>query len=405
MFARRTWQGWTLCALRTLTVAVTVWVLFAPARAHAYPWMIRHDYTACSACHSDPSGSGPLTAYGRVLGDVVLRTRPDTATGEAPRSAGFMFGLLPTPEWLELGGGLRGALLRVKVPGTPEVRRTILMQADLSATVHAGHFLASATGGYAHEGALGAAVTLGDKDNFVSREHYLGYYLNADSTLLLRAGRMNLPFGIRSIEHTLWARTVTRTNINDQQQFGVAFAWTLGALRGELMAILGNFQLRPDDYRERGYSTYIEGAVGSHFALGASSLITHRSLDTSSLKETWRQAHGVHVRYATPWNPLVLLSEWDYSLTSARGELWRKGVVGYAQADLEAAQGVHFLLTGEAQNVGVKSPPASYGVWLSYNWFFLPHSDLRIDGIYQSLGSDYGRVSAYTLLLQGHVYL
>ena len=391
--------------LRAFAVALAGLVLFAPTRASAYPWMIRHGYTACAPCHSDPSGSGPLTAYGRAIGDSILSTKLGPESKDAADTSGFLFGLVRTPDWLELGGDVRAALLRSKVAGVPEQRRTILMQADLSATISVKRFIASATGGYAHEGALGAAVTRGTQDNFVSREHWLGYGLGEDSTLLLRAGRMNLPFGIRNIEHTLWARALTSTNIDDQQQFGLAFAWNAGVLRGELMAIAGNFQLRPDDYRERGYSTYIEAAVTPQLALGASSLATHRSLSPSTLTETWRQAHGVHARYATPWNPLVLLAECDYTLVSSREQLWRKGFVGYAQADLEAAQGVHFLITGEGQNVGVQGPPASWGLWLSYNWFFLPHSDLRLDGIYQSLGSNFGRVSAYTLLLQAHVYL
>jgi hypothetical protein len=402
MFARRTWKS---CLPRVLpALALALSLLLASSRASAYPWMIRHGYTGCTPCHTDPSGAGPLTGYGRMIGDTVLTTPTGHTSDLSPR-AGFLFGLVEPPEWLALGGDLRGALLRVKVPGAAEVRRTILMQADLEATVSTGRFVASVTAGYAPEGALNAAITRGGKDNLVSRQHWLGYYFDDDSTLLLRVGRLNLPFGIRSIEHTLWARTLTVTDIDDQQQFGAAFAWTAGPLRGELLAIAGNFQLRPDDYRERGYSTYIEAAVSTNLALGVSSLVTHRNLEPSSLKETWRQAHGISMRYATPWNPLVLLSEWDYSLTSTRGEFWRKGIVGYAQADLEAAQGVHFLVTGEEQSVGVHGPPPSWGLWLTYNWFLLPHSDLRLDGIYQSLGSDFGRISAYTLLLQGHVYL
>jgi hypothetical protein len=403
MLVRRAWQRWFVGALRVLALAAVALLVFAPSRASAYPWMIRHAYPACTPCHVDPSGSGPLTAYGRMTGDAVLSTQYGPASSEPSERS--LLGLVRTPDWLLLGGDVRYMFLRTKVAGAPLQRREILMQADLHATVVAGRFLASATGGYAHEGALGAAVTRSEQDNFVSREHYLGYYLDADSTLLLRAGRMNLPFGIRSVEHNLWARSVTRTNINDQQQFGVAFAWSAGALRGELMGIFGNFQLRPDDYRERGYSTYVEVAPRPQLALGVSSLLTHRSLDTTTLKETWRQAHGVYARYLTPWNPLVLLSEWDYTLVSSRDELWRKGFVGYAQADIEPNQGMHFLVTGEAQNVGVQGPPPSWGLWLSYNWFVVPHADLRLDGIYQSLGSNFGRVSAYTLLLQGHVYL
>jgi hypothetical protein len=404
MFARRTSKSQLLSAFRVLAVAFALLLLLAPVQASAYPWMIRHGYSGCTPCHFDPSGAGPLTTYGRMVGDTVLSTPYGKPSDDSPR-AGFLFGAVRPPEWLALGGDVRGALLRVKVPGSAEIRRTILMQADLEATVSTGRLVASVTAGYAHEGALYASLTRGDKDNLVSRQHWLGYYLDADSTLLLRVGRLNLPFGIRAIEHTLWARALTQTNIDDQQQFGAAFAWTAGPLRGELMAIAGNYQLRPDDYRERGYSTYVEAAVTSNLALGVSSLVTHRELEPSSLKETWRQAHGVHARWASPWTPLVLLSEWDYSLTSTKGQFWKKGIVGYAQADIEAAQGVHFLITGEEQSVGVHGPPPSWGLWLSYNWFLLPHSDLRLDGIYQSLGSDYGRISAYTLLLQGHVYL
>jgi hypothetical protein len=49
---------------------------------------------------------------------------------------------------------------------------------------------------------------------------------------------------------------------------------------GEVMAIAGNFQLRPDDYRERGYSAFVEVAPWDQFAAGVSSLVTHRELDT-----------------------------------------------------------------------------------------------------------------------------
>ena len=48
-------------------------VLAKPARA--YPWMIRHGYAACMPCHTDPSGAGPLSDYGRAQGDVLLATQ------------------------------------------------------------------------------------------------------------------------------------------------------------------------------------------------------------------------------------------------------------------------------------------------------------------------------------------
>ena len=150
---------------------------------------------------------------------------------------------------------------------------------------------------------------------------------------------------------------MTRTSINDHQQHGVAATFSSEMFRGELMGILGNFQLRPDDFRERGYSGYLEWLATPKLAIGASSLITHRDLDTRLQRETWRHAHGVFARWATDWEPLVLLSEWDYVLVSPKEDEWREGVVGYLQADLEIVQGIHLIATGEAQNVGINTPP------------------------------------------------
>ena len=40
--------------------------------AHAYPFMIRHGYTQCSTCHTDPSGGTFLNEYGRAQSELLL---------------------------------------------------------------------------------------------------------------------------------------------------------------------------------------------------------------------------------------------------------------------------------------------------------------------------------------------
>jgi hypothetical protein len=375
-------------------------LLLLPARAEAYPWMIRHHYSGCTTCHADPSGAGPLTAYGQVIEGSVL---PSGTEAGAEPATGFLFGLVRTPEWLSLGADVRALWLRAKVPGARLSDELIFMQADAEAAVSVDRLRASASLGYAAQGALGAALTRGVEHNLVSRQHWLGYALSEGT--LLRAGRMNLPFGIRTIEHNLWARDLTRTSINDDQQYGLALAATSTHWRGEVMAIVGNFQLRPDDYRERGYSAFIEFNPHESLGLGASSLITHRQRDTRNLQETWRHTHGVFGRWATGWEPLVLQTEWDYVFVSSRDEFYRRGPVSFLQADLEPTQGVHFLATAEANKVGSLRRFWGYGGWLSYWWFFAPHADVRLDAMYQSLGSVGGRYGVYTLLLQGHLSL
>ena len=193
--------------------------------AEAYPWMIRHKYAACGMCHVDPSGGGLLTGFGRDQGDLMMDTQYQVTSEDQPKepssTSGFLWGALRLPEWLFLGGDFRGMLLVVKPKGTPTDVRWVPMQVDLRAALELDIFRAGGSLGYAHQGALPAAMTHRDADNLMSREHWLGVALD-DDAVWLRAGRMNLPFGIRNIEHTLWVRSSTRTDINASQQYGAA---------------------------------------------------------------------------------------------------------------------------------------------------------------------------------------
>jgi hypothetical protein len=396
---------------RTLPLLVALVVLFVSTLCsrdvHAFASTIRHGYTQCTPCHVDPSGAGPLTAYGRAIADEAIRMHfpGETESGdESPPSAAFLWGAVRLPDSLILQGDVRYARLEQKIEAVPVMSRGIWMQADMGAALQLGAFTASGSLGYAVQGAQAAAITSAPEENLISRYHWVGYSF-LDGALMLRAGRMNLPYGLRVIEHTSWVRATTRTSIDAHQQYGVSLAWAKGIWRAELMGIVGNFALSPDAFRERGYSGYVEAALAPKLTLGATSLLTHRVLDPGTLKRTFRHAYGVFGRYATPWEPLVVTGELDYSLESPRYAKRRQGVVGFLQADVEFLQGLHLIATGEISNVGLNSPPVSYGAWLSYAWFFLPHADLRVDSIVQHFGSAAGSRDGYTFLLQGHVYL
>src|SRR4029077_8089343 len=84
--------------------------------------------------------------------------------------------------------------------------------------------------------------------SLVAREYWVGYDF-LDNTLLLRGGRINLPYGLRVIEHTFYVRMATRVDLNDTQQVGVAAAYRRGPFRGELMGIAGHYQGSPDAHR------------------------------------------------------------------------------------------------------------------------------------------------------------
>jgi len=223
----------------------------------------------------------------------------------------------------------------------------------------------------------------------------------------LRGGRLNLPFGVRIPEHIMWVRDATRTDRESDQQHGVALAYNGSFLRGEVMGIAGNYQISPDKFRERGYSLYLEAAAASWAGVGVSSLVTVSKVDRLTLVEenTTRQVHGVFARLA-PLQEVVVLLEGDAMLRS-RATL---GYVGFLQGDFEFVQGLHFLLTGEVLdqgrpsenfNVSLETPgngKPKWGGWVSVDWFFLPHMELRLDGISR-------QTEPFTLLAQLHAYL
>src|SRR5262245_26961058 len=86
MLRDRTLSGATGRLLRLLTAACPfLIVLLGAGRADAYTWMLRHGYSGCVTCHTDPSGGELLTPYGRAQGDLLLRMRygKDTVSAQA----------------------------------------------------------------------------------------------------------------------------------------------------------------------------------------------------------------------------------------------------------------------------------------------------------------------------------
>src|SRR5688572_8923950 len=264
--------------LRVLLLLCAVFVVLAtPARADAYTWMIRHQYSGCGVCHADPTGGEVLTPYGREQSDLLLRMRWDgkkAEEAEPSKAAGFL-GLVELHDPLMLGGSLRMATT-VKDGDI----RPFPMQMDLYGQFRVGSFFAGGSAGLSKVAvgsphARSAQITTGQGDQFnaISRNHYLGMDF-ADGAYTARLGRLNLPFGIRIPEHTMWVREGTRTDRESDQQHGVALAYGSEQLRAEGMVILGNYQVNPDMFRERGYAFFVELMVATRSAFGVSSLYT-----------------------------------------------------------------------------------------------------------------------------------
>jgi hypothetical protein len=377
---------------RVLLLASALLIFSFASTSHAYPWMIRHGFAKCESCHTDPMGGETLTAFGRVMSQESLSTRWDQRD---PSSASELLFGIPEPKELRIGGSFRmmDALYEFPYKGAPSNFEAFPMQLDVygQATLFDRLKLGGSIGvsriteGRAQGRA--AQLTTGDKDknlNLLSRTHWIGYDVTDD--LMIRAGRLNLPFGIRMPEHTMWVRdnSATRTDRESDQQHGVAVDYSAGRWRGELMGVLGNYQISPDKYRERGYSLYAEYLIEPKLAVGVSSLITHAKADRYTNLPLTRQAHGITGRYS-PVVPLVFLLEGDVLLQDGKGA----GYVGMLQGDYEIIQGLHGMLTGQILDQGKPNGSGSssgqgspkLGGWVTLAWFFYTHFDLRVDFI------------------------
>jgi hypothetical protein len=380
-------------------------ILLSSGRAQAYPWMIRHGYSACGACHADPSGAGILTAYGRAQSSILLSSQYGAEDADPSSLGDALLGIVAMPDWLQLQGWFRNAYLWNDVNRRLVDRRFLQMRADLGAYVDVGALRASATIGYN----VASAATQADRawitranpnGNIVSREHWLGVAI-ADDSVLLRAGRINLPFGLRNIEHTAWVRSETRTDINQSQEHGVSVAYSGESWRAEAMGIAGNFQIHPDLYRERGYAAFAEYIAYRYATLGVSSLVTHAAADILTQRNTTRQSHGIFAR-AAPWQPLVILGELDSLIVDSTGQPRQLGYVGFLQLDLEPVQGLHGMATSEILGRTGVGEHTNLGWWLSLAWFAVPHIDARADVIWRTT---IGVPDTLTYLLQLQAYL
>ncbi len=398
-----------LAALLAFAGAVFLAFFTLSTAAEAYPWMIRHGYSTCTPCHADPSGSGLLTEYGRAQGELLLRTRyshPKNGDEEEAGSiAGFMFGAIKPPDWLLLGVSGRDLVLLSKQPGAKAwSAQNYIMQADAKAQVTAGRFRASGTLGFAHDGDLDAAITRNpDGNNLIAREFWLGVDIGADKNFLLRAGRLEIPFGIRQIEHTLFVRMATRTDIDATQQYGVAFSYSGEKLRGEILGIAGNYNINPDVFRQRGYAGFLELTLAQHATVGVSSELTYASEDEfTQAKKFIRSAHGAFTRLA-PVKQLVIMAEFD-GLVNVTSGAAAGGYAGMLQLDFEPVQGVHLIGTGEAMRDPAQTV-AQWGGWGTLAWFFAPHMDFRVDFVDQVLPSGTATLNTFSIGPQFHLWL
>jgi hypothetical protein len=193
-------------------------LLVLPSAVSAYPQYIVKGYTNCASCHYSPTGGGLPNSYGYATQSATF---PDAVDSK----------------FLEQ---MRTKLQKNDVTGYKDDGATPKLQGDIG--LDARLLVLSAYSGEDDEGgeggedggggsktpmlipmlvevsgvlAYGPWITYGSvtpkksgessrSDTIFSREHWIGRKMGATS--MIRAGRIVLPFGIRSPDHTLYTR-------------------------------------------------------------------------------------------------------------------------------------------------------------------------------------------------------
>lgn len=170
-------------------LALALWT--AP-RAQAFPQMIAHGYTSCTACHISPNGGGLLSAYGRSLSREVL-----SQTG-LEGEENVLYGVVTPPTWLQVGGDLRILQSYMNSVAVEQAKFTV-MQADFEAGVVTEKVQVVGTFGY--QNPMSANST---KSPLLSRRHFVQYV--AAENNYLRAGKYELAYGIHWPDHIMFSK-------------------------------------------------------------------------------------------------------------------------------------------------------------------------------------------------------
>jgi hypothetical protein len=244
-----------LCAVLALAAA--------GGRADAYPqFQLSRDAT-CSGCHLSPSGGGLLNENGRSVAEVFsqLGTAPET-----------MYGVLPLPDWLALGGDLRGALGYFKNPDDGLV--AFPMQGELYARVSRGKLSLYLNGGIRPPQWIRTGVTPGVIERLWSREHYLMWQETPDGTdgLYARAGRFMPVFGLRLVEHPIYTRRHGGTPLY-AETYAAAVEYVSQRWEAHLTGFIEDPLLDPV-VRDNGAALYGEVRLDPERAVGGGTMLT-----------------------------------------------------------------------------------------------------------------------------------
>ncbi len=272
--------------MKAAVLAAAAAVVALAGRADAYPqWQLSRDVT-CTSCHLSPDGGGLLNENGLATAQAIAWKSYEPA---------FVYGKLDVPDWLVLGGDVRGAA------GVIRARDTIAagypMQAELAATAMHGGFSLHAIGGLRRPQEGGSPVHVA-----WSREHYAMWQQEPGGTsgLYVRAGRLLPTFGLRLAEHVVYTQRFGGRPLY-YEAYALAISFVESIFEVHATAFTHDAIASAAEHGD-GAALYTEMRIGTHAALGLEGKV-------SISDEQTRSFGGVVGKLYVPSADVTLLGE------------------------------------------------------------------------------------------------
>jgi len=371
-------------------------VLGAERPAHAFPqWQLSSGAARCNQCHYAPAGGGLLTSFGRDAGAEQYATFQGNGD--------FLHGAVTMPNWLTVGGDLRGALVVNDVQDKDGTEWAVFpMQADLAVRVAPGAGLSVvAIGGF--RGQIRDVDAPVPVDNFqpvdvnrlISRQHYLMWQPQATGPYV-RAGRFYAPFGLRMPEHILYVnRDLGFDHLQESYNVSAGAIYDQWELH---LTLFGPDVVRHIGSTESGIAGFYEQrlfndtlAVAAQARIAASPGVT-------------RVTVGSFGKYYIEQLNLLAMAEVDgvHLVFDDPGVMPRYQVVGLAGAALFPVRGVTATALVERNQVDINVADAWTALTALINWSPYAHCELQVMGRLQFPS---GGEAAKTFFLQAHYFL
>ena len=185
-----------------IVICVSVLGCLAPA-AYAEPYLAARTGSKCMACHSNPTGGGKRTVFGRNYGTMQLPADSDLGASQ--------FGDAAVAGLLDFGADLRASASATAIPDQRDENEF----ATERGTIYLEYML------------IDDRLSLYVDQQFapgISNREARGIFWNASREYYIKFGRMFLPYGIRLEDDSAFVRAVPGINFNtpdDGVEFGV----------------------------------------------------------------------------------------------------------------------------------------------------------------------------------------